>query len=83
MFYEFSPLTYGTVMTKEHCKRLKWRSRWDFDCNRIGRKVKSSVSQVVSGVASEVVGGAGAPSPVAEAVPAAGGVAPAADPDKT
>ncbi|KAJ3050811.1 hypothetical protein HK097_008188 [Rhizophlyctis rosea] len=81
MFYEFSPLTYGTVMTKEHCKRLKWRSRWDFDCNRIGRKVKSSVSQVVSGVTGGAHGGGA--SPVAEAVPAGGAVAPVENPDET
>ncbi|KAJ3041920.1 hypothetical protein HDV00_008429 [Rhizophlyctis rosea] len=63
MFYEFSPLTYGTVMTKAHCQRLKWRQRWDFDCNRIGRAVQSasaSVSAAVAGAqeaagASEVV----------------------------
>ncbi|KAJ3283856.1 hypothetical protein HK104_010186 [Borealophlyctis nickersoniae] len=35
VFLEFSPLTYGLNMSKDHCLRIKWRSTWDWDCNRI------------------------------------------------
>jgi dolichyl-phosphate-mannose-protein mannosyltransferase len=31
-FILYSPLTYGTFMTTKHCKMLKLRSTWDWDC---------------------------------------------------
>ncbi|KAI9207511.1 Dolichyl-phosphate-mannose-protein mannosyltransferase-domain-containing protein [Polychytrium aggregatum] len=35
VFRLFSPITYGTSMTRDHCESIKWRSTWDWDCNRI------------------------------------------------
>jgi len=32
-FYYYSPYTYGTFMTTKHCKRMKLRSTWDWDCD--------------------------------------------------
>lgn len=32
-FTWFSPLTYGNPWTKAGCRRMMWRSTWDFDCN--------------------------------------------------
>ncbi|KAJ1570056.1 hypothetical protein HK096_003834 [Nowakowskiella sp. JEL0078] len=32
MFWQFSPLTYGTGMSKEHCEWIKWKKTWDWNC---------------------------------------------------
>ncbi|KAI9353454.1 hypothetical protein BDR26DRAFT_910527 [Obelidium mucronatum] len=32
VFLDFSPLSYGFMMHKHHCERLKWRSDWDWTC---------------------------------------------------
>ncbi|KAI8808004.1 Dolichyl-phosphate-mannose-protein mannosyltransferase-domain-containing protein [Cladochytrium replicatum] len=34
VFIQFAPLTYGTPMTKAHCEKIKWLSRWDWDCRK-------------------------------------------------
>ncbi|ORX88851.1 PMT-domain-containing protein [Basidiobolus meristosporus CBS 931.73] len=35
VFVSFSPLVYGTPWTKQQCIQHRWRSRWDFDCDRM------------------------------------------------
>lgn len=32
-FYIYSPFTYGTFMTTKHCKSMRLRSTWDWDCD--------------------------------------------------
>ncbi|CAG8440042.1 13063_t:CDS:10 [Ambispora leptoticha] len=34
VFRLFAPLTYGRPWIKNDCKKLKWISTWDFDCNQ-------------------------------------------------
>ena len=34
-FVRFAPLGYGLAMTRSQCMKLKWRSRWDFDCGAL------------------------------------------------
>ncbi|CAG8551471.1 2149_t:CDS:10 [Paraglomus occultum] len=33
-FRTFAPLAYGDPWTKSDCKKAKWLSSWDFDCNQ-------------------------------------------------
>ncbi len=42
VFVDFSPLTYGSSMTKEHCQGIKWRSKWDWGCDHGPRAVKEN-----------------------------------------
>lgn len=35
IFVQFSPLSYGLKMSKEHCLSLRWLSSWDFDCDSL------------------------------------------------
>ncbi|ORY50482.1 PMT-domain-containing protein [Rhizoclosmatium globosum] len=32
IFLDYSPLSYGFLMHKRHCERLKWRRDWDWSC---------------------------------------------------
>jgi dolichyl-phosphate-mannose--protein O-mannosyl transferase len=38
-FYEFYPLTIGLKMTQEQCEGLKWKPRWDFNCQKLGENL--------------------------------------------
>ncbi|KAJ3403483.1 hypothetical protein HDU80_004092 [Chytriomyces hyalinus] len=32
VYLDFTPITYGNLMHKNHCNRLKWSKHWDFTC---------------------------------------------------
>ncbi|KAI8613977.1 hypothetical protein BC830DRAFT_1169815 [Chytriomyces sp. MP71] len=32
VYVDFSPITYGNMMHKNHCNRLKWGKHWDWTC---------------------------------------------------
>ncbi|KAI8611964.1 Dolichyl-phosphate-mannose-protein mannosyltransferase-domain-containing protein [Chytriomyces sp. MP71] len=32
VYLDFSPITYGNMMHKNHCNRLKWGKHWDWTC---------------------------------------------------
>lgn len=34
-FIKFSPLSYGLAMSKRQCEALRWRTKWDFDCDSL------------------------------------------------
>jgi len=38
-FYIYSPFTYGTFMSTKHCKRMRLRSTWDWDCNYYDKNI--------------------------------------------
>ncbi|KAJ3107977.1 hypothetical protein HDU97_002557 [Phlyctochytrium planicorne] len=32
VYWDLSPLTYGTEMTRRRCERIKWGKKWDWSC---------------------------------------------------
>lgn len=36
VFYWYSGLTFGFKMDIDHCKWIKWRKDWDWDCVNLG-----------------------------------------------
>lgn len=56
VFSLYSPLTYGIpISNKAQCERLKLRSGWDWDCNRIGVTLETATGTSVEKPIAPVV----------------------------